>query len=100
VTGTREVSAELSVTDPCSMSEAELLALFDRIADPYRAGAAALFSKDPAVVTQDERDAVKIVFMHITHWRREQEAKDRMACTGSLVHDEFTICPIHDQRRP
>jgi hypothetical protein len=89
------------VSDPLEpLSEAQLDALFTPGCDPYRAGAAALFSKDPEAVTQEERDALKRVFMRILIRRREWEAADRMACTGSLVHDEFTLCPVHDSSRP
>jgi hypothetical protein len=89
------------VSDPLeTLPEAQLDALFMPGCDPYRVGAAALFSKDPQAVTQEERDALKRVFMRILVRRREGEAADRMACTGSFRHDEFTICPVHDQRRP
>ena len=80
-------------------SEAQLDELFAPDCDPYRAGAAALFSKDPQAVTQEDRDVLKRVFMRIAARRRECEAVDRMACTGSLVHDEYTVCPVHDSRQ-
>ena len=81
-------------------TEAQLDELFTPGCDPYRAGAAALLSKDPHGVTQEDRDVLKRVFVRIAAWRRECEAADRMACTGSLVHDEYTFCPVHDSRQP
>ncbi len=169
------------------ISEEQLDGLFAPGCDPYRAGAAALFGKPPAEVTQDERDAVKRVFARMAACRRpgggdtlEQAlrrsadlfheigaalaverlladvrnailaaklrekqrssdqlrtisadgfelcvralammgaadvtihecgksafgeepwgADDRPRCTGTLVHDEFTTCPVHDRR--
>ncbi|HSX22349.1 MAG TPA: hypothetical protein VLE97_06190 [Gaiellaceae bacterium] len=70
-------------------------ALFTAGCDPYAAGAVALFGKDQAVVTQDDRDLVKRVFMRIQACRHASEPP----CTGTLVHDEFTLCPRHDERR-
>jgi hypothetical protein len=78
--------------------EARLVELFTPGCDPYRAGAAALFDKKPEAVTQDDRDAVKRVYMRIAACHRDHAAADRMACTGSLVHDEFTFCPVHDRK--
>ena len=80
-------------------SDAQLDELFTPGCDPYHAGAAALFSKDAEAVTQEDRDLLKRVFMRIAALRRECEVSDRMACTGSLVHDEYTVCPVHDSRQ-
>ncbi len=30
--------------------------------------------------------------------RAKEEAVDCASCTGRLVHDEFTVCPVHDER--
>jgi len=158
-------------------------AVFTADCDPYGAGASVLFDKLPDAVTQDDRDLVKRVFMHIAARRGmgaggpfeqalrraadlfhevgssataedlvadcrnailanslrsklrsrdqvkritadgfelcvlalaemgasdvtihecgeaalgEQPWEEPMTCTGSLVHDEFTACPLHD----
>jgi hypothetical protein len=85
---------ELSVT--VDMKQ-RLDALFTSGCDPYAVGAAVLFAKSPDAITQDERDIVKRVFMHIYVQRREREQAEQMSCTGTLVHDEFTVCPVHDR---
>ena len=65
--------------------------------DPYAVGAAVLFAKSTAAVTQDERDIVKRVFMHIYVQCLACEQAQQLSCTGTLVHDEFTACPAHDR---
>lgn len=32
------------------------------------------------------------------HDRKDVSRDDVVACTGTLVHDEFTACPVHDWR--
>lgn len=56
--------------------EQRLDALFTPSCDPYRVGAAVLFDKSPDVITQDERDIVKYVFMRMAARRGLSERSE------------------------
>jgi hypothetical protein len=62
--------------------------------DPYRAGAAALFDKVLEEVTQDDRDAVKRVFMRIAARRGNEDRVLRR--TSTLFHEIVSAISSED----
>jgi hypothetical protein len=65
--------------------EQKLSSLFAPGCDPYRAGAAALLAKSPDAISQDERDIVKRVYMHIAARRGQSEQTARRA--ADMFHE-------------
>jgi hypothetical protein len=74
--------------------ERKLDLLFTPGCDPYRAGVAALLAKSPDAVTQDERDIVKRVYMHIAAQRGESEQVARRA--ADMFHEILSALSSED----
>jgi hypothetical protein len=53
-----------------------------------------------AEAEEEDRDWVTYRLMDFVRERRRREGKDEQPqCTGGLVHDEYTPCPVHDRSR-
>lgn len=74
--------------------ERKLAVLFAPSCDPYRAGAAALLSKEPPLVSQAERDIVKRVYMRIAAQRGESEQVARRA--ADMFHEILSALSAED----